>query len=633
MQRLLKIVIHVAVALGAYLAAYAFVISPALAWWVSGAAQQVWLLAILYASIAAILELIFRTERSSWRYVSVQDGFALLRSTFLTMAAFLLVAFVLVRADELPRSVLLITWVLHLGGLGSMRLLRRTAHERSLLRAIAPLFHRVPEGRTRLLVVGDIGVADSFLRELARDAKPEHEAVAILGLNRADKGGRVRGIGVRGTVDDLQETIEAFEAAGRPIGAVLFLSPPDVVQELSPETLGHLKSRGLSLLRLPAISEISAARGSLPSALRELSVEELLARPAVRLDLARIHDLINGKRVLVTGAGGSIGSEICRQVAAFGCSRLSMLDHSEFGLFKIGREIEQAQPALPRAERLCDVRDPRRVLGCIRAEAPDIIFHAAALKHVTLVENQPAEGVLTNVIGTGNVAEAARECGVSQMVMISTDKAVDPNNVMGATKRLAEAVVRGHHGRSRTSFSVVRFGNVLGSTGSVVPIFREQIERGGPVMVTDPEVERYFMTIPEAVQLVLHATAESAGRDLSQPSVFVLEMGTPVKILDLARNMITLQGLTVGEDIKIEFTGLRPGEKLSEALIDANERILTRLDSVIEVVDHGPSAVMSPSQLAELEGIARAGDDQATRDVVYAHVDRLRNVTLGLATG
>ncbi len=315
----------------------------------------------------------------------------------------------------------------------------------------------------------------------------------------------------------------------------------------------------------------------------------------------------------------------CRQVAAFGCAHLSLLDHSEFGLFKIDQEIAGAYPHLSRREIICDVRDRARVAANLAQEAPDIVFHAAALKHVPLVENHPIEGVLTNVVGTWNVAESAREARVPHMVMISTDKAVDPSNIMGATKRLAEAVVRGLHGRGGdTNFSVVRFGNVLGSAGSVAPIFQDQIRRGGPVTVTHPEVERYFMTIPEAVQLVLHATAESAARPRSQPSVFVLDMGEPVKIVELARNMISLHGLKPDADIPVIFTGLRPGEKLTEELVDSSERILARLDSVIEVVDHGASAVISEDQVKALQVLARGGDEAAVRLRVYEHVARLR---------
>lgn len=633
MSNAIKSAIHVAMAFCAYLIAYDLVLSPAAAWWLGPDAQGIWLLAGLYAALAAILELVFRTERTTWRYVSVHDAFNLVRSTAITAAAFLAVAFVMSRADAVPRSVLILAWVIHLGGLAAMRLLRRLAHERSLIRVFAPMLHRTPAGAKPILLVGSIGVADSFLRELARDPEPEYHPRGILALNAGDIGHVVRGVSVVGTVDALEDIVESYRHGSAPLSSVLFLSPPDIVQDIASDALGRLKASGLSLLRLPAMHELSAAQATLPSALRELSVEELLARPSVKLDLERIHDLVNGKRVLVTGAGGSIGSELCRQIAAFGCMHLSMLDHSEYGLFRIDQEISVAHPALSRRELICDVRDRNRVLACLSAEKPDIVFHAAALKHVPMVENHPAEGLLTNVIGTWNVSEAARATNTRQMVMVSTDKAVDPNNVMGATKRLAEAVIRGQHGKSRTSFSVVRFGNVLGSAGSVVPTFQAQIERGGPLTITHPDVERYFMTIPEAVQLVLHATAGSAVREAAQPSVFVLEMGAPVKILDLAKNMIALHGLTVGKDIEIIFTGLRPGEKLTEELVDSSEHILSTRESVIEVVDNSPALVLSETQVRALETLARSGDEARVRRAVYDHVDYLRGISGRRAVG
>lgn len=629
----IKTAIHVGLAFCAYLFAYQLVLWPHPEWWGGAGGLSVLGFAGLYAGIAAAFELLFRTERSSWRYVSVPDAFVLVRSTFLTAATFLLATFILVRADGIPRSVLLIAWLGHLGGLAALRMVRRLSHENSLLRTVVPMLDRAVVPSNRLLLVGNIGAADSFLRELSRDSSPKHHPVGILGLHPSDTGQLVRGVAVRGSVSDLEDAVAAFHIRDQSLTSILFLSPPDVVQNIAPEVLGRLKTSGIVLLRLPAMSELGATRGSLPTALRVLSVEELLARPTINLDLARIHDLVNGKRVLVTGAGGSIGSELCRQVTAFGCSHLSLLDHSEFALFKIDQEIEVDHPELSRREIICDVRDRARVTAWVAAEAPDIIFHAAALKHVPIVEKHPAEGVLTNVVGTWNIAEAARAAGVRQMVMISTDKAVDPSNIMGATKRLAEAIIRGQHGQSRTLFSVVRFGNVLGSAGSVVPTFQAQIERGGPVTVTHPDVERYFMTIPEAVQLVLYATAQSAARDLSQPSVFVLEMGEPVKIADLARNMITLHGLTPDVDVEVRFTGLRPGEKLTEDLIDTSERVLARIDSVIEVVDHDPSTVLSAPHVRALEGVARNGDEAGVRQAVFEHLARLRSVDVPKAVG
>lgn len=632
MARVIKFGLHVAVAFCAYLFAYQVILDPGLSWWLGGRARDIVEFAVIYAGIAAVVVAITRSERPSWRYVSTPDVLSLLRATFLTVAVFLIVTFLIVRAEGVPRSVLLLAWLCHFGGMVGLRLLRRLAHERSLVTAFAPVLVERKGTRRRLLLVGDLGAADAFLRELGRDPASPYQAVGIVGLASGDVGQVIRRVAVKGDIAALERVVDGFRARSHPLDAILFLSPPDTAHQVSPDVLGRFKAERIQLLRLPAMSEIGAATESLPGSLREISVEELLPRPAVNLDAAQIHELVNDKRVLVTGAGGSIGSELCRQIAAFGCAHLSMLDHSEFGLFKIEQEIGTTHPTLSRHEIICDVRDAPRVHAAILAERPDIVFHAAALKHVPMVEKHPAEGLLTNVVGTWNVSEAARAARARQMVMISTDKAVDPCNIMGATKRLAEGIIRGQHGKSQTRFSVVRFGNVLGSAGSVVPTFQAQIQRGGPVTVTHPDVERYFMTIPEAVQLVLYATAQSAARDLSQPSVFVLEMGEPVKIADLARNMITLHGLTPDVDVEVRFTGLRPGEKLTEDLIDTRERVLARIDSVIEVVDHDPSTILSAPHVRALEGVARNGDDTGVRQVVFEHLARLRGVAAAQAS-
>ena len=315
----IKAAAHVALALFAYLAAYQLVLGPGLDWWLTPEAGPVWGLAGLYALLAACIEALFRTERASWRYVSPQDALRLVRSTTLTAVGFLLLVFLISRADGVPRSVLLIAWILNLSGLAGVRLLRRLAHERALLRTLSPVLDRRPGARQSLLLVGDIGAADAFLRELARETAPEYAPVGILALHPGDRGQVIRGVAVCGLTDDLEKVVADHQSRGG-LSAVLFLSPPDVLGEIAPPVLGSLKARHIKMLRLPAVTELSSTFSALPSALRELSVEELLARPSVKLDLVRIHELINGKRVLVTGAGGSIGSELCRQVAAFGCA-------------------------------------------------------------------------------------------------------------------------------------------------------------------------------------------------------------------------------------------------------------------------------------------------------------------------
>ena len=326
--------------------------------------------------------------------------------------------------------------------------------------------------------------------------------------------------------------------------------------------------------------------------------------------------------MVVTGAGGSIGSELARQLARFGCAHLTLIDHSEFALFEIDRELQRSFGSLSRSAVLCNVRDANRVREVFAAEAPDLVFHAAALKHVTLVEMNPGEGVLTNVLGTWNVAAAARELGVSHMVMISTDKAVAPTNVMGSTKRLAESLLAEHAGGA-TLFSVVRFGNVLGSAGSVVPIFRDQIERGGPITITHPDVERFFMTIPEAVQLVLQATAlRREDRAPAELRKFVLEMGEPVRIVDLARQMVELSG--EAHRVKIEFIGLRPGEKITEALVDDGENAMPCAAGITEIGSAGAGALFGKAEVMSLAEMAVDAEPQLLRRRIALLVESVR---------
>ena len=362
----------------------------------------------------------------------------------------------------------------------------------------------------------------------------------------------------------------------------------------------------------------SGSRGVGSGKLATFPVQDLLGRPPVSLDLTLPTEWIAGKRVLITGAGGSIGSELARQVALLGCHHVGLLDNCEFNLFEIDRELDESHPDLSREAVLCDIRDGDRLERWVARERPDVIFHAAALKHVSLVEKHPCEGVLTNVAGTANVALAARRHGVADLVLISTDKAVSPNNVMGATKRLTEQFVRGLAEDSRsTRFHVVRFGNVLGSAGSAAPVFQAQIERGGPIRVTHTDVERYFMTIPEAVQLLSLASAMGAQRPPQNCSVFVLEMGEPVRIVDLAERMIALNGLTPGEDIEILIVGLRAGEKLSEDLVDWNEESVSAgVEGIVEVRSL-EREILTEAKVRELERLARTGDDEAMRREVF----------------
>ena len=582
-------------------------------------------LAALYAGISAVFTLLFRREHSPWRYVTITDALVLVRGAVLTAGVFLLAVFVLDRAQGVPRSTLVLAPMFQMAACMGVRVARRALHERVLpsfspLKSLGERLAQAPS----LLLIGPTSLADTYLRDVSRSHDPAFTPVGIIAPDRRDVGQQVRGVCILDAIDRLDEALADLRRWNRYPRAILFLEEPGKLKGLTADLLGRLKNDGIRLLRLPSIVELSQHEGLTLLPMRDIHIEELLAREPIELDRRAIGRLIQGRRVLVTGAGGSIGAELCRQVAAFHCAQLSLLDSSETALFEIEREMRETFPQLPVKAVLCDVRDAARTTVALRREVPDLVFHAAALKHVSMVERHPLEGVLTNVIGTWNVTEAAKAAGAGQMVLISTDKAVDPTNVMGATKRLAEAVIQAQQTTGAgTRFSAVRFGNVLGSSGSVVPIFKSQIERGGPVTVTHPDMMRFFMTIPEAAQLVLHATATCHEDDRRDARLFLLEMGEPVRILDLARQMIALSGGLPGREIEIEITGLRPGEKLTEALLDETERSIPCAPKVLEVVSDAALRIR-PRDLADLAERVERGDVDDVRTALFSLVAQVR---------
>jgi O-antigen biosynthesis protein WbqV len=385
-------------------------------------------------------------------------------------------------------------------------------------------------------------------------------------------------------------------------------------------------------------------------ALRGIEIEDLLDRPQVPLDREGMARLVQGRRVLVTGAGGTIGGELARQVAALGPASLALLDHGEYVLYEIDLELRERHPEVPRRAILADVRDAARMTRLMAEIRPELVFHAAALKHVPMVENNPLEGLLTNALGTSIVADAARKAGVALMVLISTDKAVNPSSIMGASKRLAEMYCQALDRDARAGKNMrdarsagggmrlvtVRFGNVLGSTGSVVPLFRRQLERGGPLTVTHPDMSRYFMTVREAVGLVLQASVVGATDREDQPpelregGIFVLDMGAPVKIVDLARRMIRLAGLKPDEDVEIRFTGLRPGEKLFEELFHGQEPPQpTNFPGLLVAVPRTTDAAQMRAAIAEIAVMAEAGDRDGALARLGALVPEFAHATNG----
>ncbi|KQY29244.1 capsule biosynthesis protein CapD [Caulobacter sp. Root487D2Y] len=630
MGRMGKIAAHMVLAFVAMLLAQALT-TGATPFTPSSLALSALALAALFAGCALLVEILFQVERSPWRFFAASDGLRLARSALLAVLTFALVARLADVRQPGGLRTLAAAFLLLTALLAGLRIVRRALHEQVLVDALtrlrpAPASAALP----RLLIVGSASEAEAFLRAPAALGE-RYAPVGVLTPEARETGDELGGVCILGAIDDFDAVMAQLRDGGLQPSALLFLTDGPL-SAFGTERLGRLKTEGVRLLRRQGGLVDMGAPGAGGSALREISLEELLSRAPVRLDPEPVRALVAGKRVLVTGAGGSIGSELARQIAASGPAQLTLLDAAEANLFHIDRELGEAWPQLPRRDVLCDVRDAARLDLVFAAEKPELIFHAAALKHVTLVENHPCEGVRTNVLGSRNVAAAAKACGAAHLALISTDKAVAPASVMGATKRVAEALVRQFAGGPNgaggdTRVSVVRFGNVLGSAGSVVPIFQHQIARGGPVTLTDAEVERYFMTIPEAVQLVLRAVALSAG-DVAPPTgVLTLEMGEPVKIIDLARRMIELQGLVPERDIEIKITGLRPGEKLTEALVDVNETARPKAEGVTEATPLTPLTPISSEALAALEAAALAGDEFSVRVQLFALVEQLRAVS------
>jgi len=529
---------------------------------------------VAFTGVSALVFLSMRLDRTVWRYSSMSDLSRIVRAVVLCITLFLAVQFLATRLDDFPRSFLVIEFFVLTLLLAGPRFAYRLVKDG----AFSSLFERNAANRVPVLLIGAGDGSDAFIREMGREKDAPYRAVGIVD----DRGGRVgraiRGVPVLGTLKELDQVVAGLRKRDTaPQRLVITRQSIDgaVVREL----LDKANELGLAVGRIPRLASLEGAEPA-KDAVRSVSVEDLLGRPQKILDRKGVSDLIRGRRVLVTGAGGTIGGELSRQIAALGPAELALMDMGEFPLYQIDLEISESYPDLPRRALLTDVRDVAALNASFAAFAPDIVFHAAALKHVPLVEANPVDGVMTNVIGTRNVADAVARHGVRAMVLISTDKAVNPTNVMGATKRSAEAYCqakdREQAAKGGPRYVTVRFGNVLGSTGSVIPLFRRQIARGGPVTVTHPDMTRYFMTVREAVELVLQAAAFDAGLDgkaRDSGSICVLDMGEPVKIVDLARQMIRLSGFVPDQDIAITFTGPRPGEKLYEELFHDAESL------------------------------------------------------------
>lgn len=520
--------------------------------------------------------------RGLWRFASLPDLINILKASLLGLLAIMVVLFAYNRLHEVPRSVLLLYPLLLTAMLGMPRLLYRAWKDHSI--------SRTDKGSIRVLILGAGQAGETLVRDLRRTGA--YDPVGFLDDAAKLRGTRLQGIPVLGRIDDVVR-IAPETAAG-----LLVIAMPSVDAATMRRVVAACEQTGLPFRTVPRLDDMLEGR-SLPGELKEVAIEDLLGRQPVTPDWKAIRGWLGGRSVLVTGGGGSIGSELCRQCARHGASRIALVEMDELALIKAESELRRDFPQIQCIPVLGDCGDPAVMRHALRLCSPDAVFHAAAYKQVPVLEGQLREAIRNNVLATEVVAREAAAAQVGTFVLISTDKAVDPVNVLGATKRLAEMVCQALSATESTHFVTVRFGNVLDSAGSVVPLFREQIRSGGPVTVTDPEVTRYFMTIPEACQLIMQAVAIG-----SRQAVYTLDMGEPVPIRLLAEQMIRLAGKQPGRDIAIVYTGLRPGEKLHETLFHADERYRPTLHP--KILQAEARAVSADKMAQALTGLREA---------------------------
>lgn len=505
---------------------------------------------LAYLSVSfSIFALFFRLYIRIWRYLSIGDLFLI--TEVVTAGVFVsYLCLNIVHGLPLPRTVIALTWFFSLAFIGGSRLVWRLYCERRI---------HYKKGEERLLIVGAGDAGEIISREIIR-RKDLGILVGFIDDDREKIGKKIHNKKVLGPIDKINEIIDKEK-----IGIVIIAIPTASGKQIR-RIIDNIKIKEVKIKILPGLYELVDGRVSV-SRIREVKLEDLLGREQVDLNLEDISGYIMGKRVMITGGGGSIGGELARQICQFNPEELILLDHSENNLFHINYEIKRKWNDAKIKLVIADIRDREKIDKIFKRYKPEVIFHAAAHKHVPMMEYNPDEAVSNNIIGTKNIAEIADKYGAERLVLISTDKAINPSCVMGASKRVAEMLVKGLGEKSKTKFVAVRFGNVLESNGSVVPMFKKQIAEGGPVTVTDKEVKRYFMTLPESTQLVIQAGALGKGGE-----VFVLDMGEPIKVLDLAKELIRLSGFVPDEDIKIKMVGLRPGEKMFEEILTEEER-------------------------------------------------------------
>jgi FlaA1/EpsC-like NDP-sugar epimerase len=551
---------------------------------------------------------------TKWRFISLPDALNIIRAATVLTVALLVLDYIFVAPNVrgsffVGKVTIVLYWFLEIAFLSALRMTYRYFRYARVRR------HARIDDTAPTLLIGRTADAEVLLRGIESGAIKRIWPVGILSPSRADLGQLIRNVPVLGSIDDVEDVISDFAKRNKAIARVV-MTPSAFEPEAHPESiLMRARKLGVIVSRMPSLESGEAPR------LTAVAVEDLLLRPSEAIDYARLEALINGKAVIVTGGGGSIGSEICERVVAFGAARLLIVENSEPALYAITEALAAQGAAAEIEGRIADIRDRERIMRLMTEFKPDMVFHAAALKHVPILERDWSEGVKTNIFGTINVADAAVAAGAEEMVMISTDKAIEPVSMLGLTKRFAEMYCQAlDHDLAAGSGSAkppmrlisVRFGNVLASNGSVVPKFKAQIEAGGPVTVTHPDMVRYFMTIREACDLVITAATHALDAQRPDVAVYVLNMGQPVKIVDLAERMIRLSGLQPGYDIEIVFTGMRPGERLHEILFASEEP--TReigVAGIMAAQPNEPPMLTLRKWIATLEQ-AIARDDRAT---------------------
>jgi FlaA1/EpsC-like NDP-sugar epimerase len=566
-----------------------------------------------FVALSLVVCYLFNLTTTKWRFISLPDALNILRVASVLAVALVILDYIFVAPNVhgtffLGKTTIVLYWFLEVFYLSALRFAYR------YFRYSRAIHHARAEDAAPTLLVGRTADVEVLLRGIESGAVKRLWPVGLLSPSRADRGQLIRNIPVLGGADDIEDVVRDFERRGKPITRIV-MAPSAFEPEAHPETV-LMQARRLKLIvsRLPSLES-----GEVPR-LTAVAVEDLLLRPSEKIDYGRLEALVKDKAVIVTGGGGSIGSEICDRLVTFGAARLLIIENSEPALYAIHEAL--IAKAMPTAidGRIADIRDRERVQQLMTEFKPDIVFHAAALKHVPILERDWSEGVKTNIFGTVNVADAARAAGAAAMVMISTDKAIEPVSMLGLTKRFAEMYCQAlDHDLAAQSgvkppmrLISVRFGNVLASNGSVVPKFKAQIEAGGPVTVTHPDMVRYFMTIREACDLVITAATHALTPVRPDVSVYVLNMGQPVKIVDLAERMIRLSGLQPGYDIEIAFTGMRPGERLNEILFATEEpTIEIGIPGVMAAKPNEPPMQALRNWIAALEQ-ATAKDDRST---------------------